>query len=115
MADSTAGLYSGNEEVLEWISGVKLAELKRVDFSAIVHTEDGYEVRPTIALSLSGEPMTKYGVFNTLTGVMEGESCQFVTAREWAKALSNALNQPSPDELPGLSLDFGGDDGGTAH
>ena len=88
------------------IDEVKSAELNNVDYDTPVYETDKYQVVPTIALSLAGEPMTKYGIFNKETGVLEAEASQLITAKGWATSLTETLEDPNNDgikrDLPGL-------------
>lgn len=97
------------------IDEVKKAELDAVDYDAIVYENALYQVVPTIAITLAGEPIVKYGVFNKETGVMEADAHQIIAARSWCEALAKALKEPEEeidvDSLPGLTT--GGD--GSVH
>lgn len=92
------------------VDEVKAAELEAVDFDSVVYENAHFEVVPTIALAISGEPVVKYGVFNKETCVMEADAHQLITAKSWCDALAKAVNEPREDNVtsfPGLG---GGDD-----
>lgn len=86
------------------VDRVKKQELESVDFEGVVYSTDLYEVAPTITLSISGEPIVKYGIYNKATCVIEAEASQLVTAKSWCNALTEAeqREEPSASELPGL-------------
>lgn len=88
------------------IDQVKKAELDAVDYDAIVYETSKYQVVPTITLTLAGEPVVKYGIFNKETGVCEAEASQLITAKGWATSLTETLLDPNHngirDDLPGL-------------
>lgn len=97
----------------ETVDNVKHAELSSVDYDTPVYETPTYKVVPTIALTISGEPVVKYGVFSKNTNVMEADAHQFVTARSWCKALTEALAKSEDrleseafDDLPGLTTEI---------
>lgn len=95
-------------ETCRWVDEVKAAELDSVDYNTAVYETEKFHVTPTIALTLAGEPVVKYGIYNKDTNVMEAEASQLITAKGWATALTESLMDPDQSgvrkDLPGLSL-----------
>ena len=75
------------------VDKVKAQELDAVDFESVVYETATYEVVPTIVLSIAGEPVVKYGIYNKETCVMEADASQIVTAKSWANALTEAAEK----------------------
>jgi len=94
-------------ETCNTIDEVKAAELGSIDYDTPVYETADFKVVPTIALTLAGEPIVKYGIFNKRTNVMEAEASQIVTARSWCNALTEAEHKVESErempDLPGLT------------
>lgn len=87
-------------KVKDYMVAAKEAELKSIEFGKELGGNDKYYVAPVLGLTVAGEPMAKYGIFNRATGLMEADTRQFHSALGWAEALMEG--PPEQGALPGL-------------
>lgn len=82
----------------ERVAQVRDDDFANVAFNQILQGSNSYyEIRPTLAIGVSGQPYSTYGIFNVQTGVMETESRQLPAAKEWVQALTAMVKgEPLP-------------------
>jgi hypothetical protein len=83
----------------DFIDSIRKEDFEKVPFGKVLDGSNStYEIRPTVAMGMSGEPYVTYGIFSVDTGVMETESRQYPAAREWVEGLTALLKgQPMPN------------------
>ena len=112
-----------NQSVQDLVRLVKQNELEEINFNKVIMNTSLYYIRPTIALTMAGEPMAQYGVFNKETQSLEADTRQFGSAVQWmhmltdlaTKAKEGNIDIPQLDNIVNMFKDGDDDDGGKVH